>query len=442
MVLIENKEIYVYFLKKKKDRCHSQLVNNVIIIIMKITKKKEYKHERNKFKKNRNNMILPNCIKIIVFTVFIITITFSSCITILYFQKSQQFSIMNQRYINTRFNLDRMKEIEEERAVKMYNQNNVTYNNNNKQNVPSSRQQIKNKKNNDDDEEKIPDVLILTILKDSESFGHRRKIDSYIKMIQRLSHKYDPKLISIGMLVSDKSTYEDIEKAWKKPNIANYFNKIKIFHKRLDDESILGGHNDRLRHAAGIQKKRRSILARYRNLLLSMTLGNIGSTVKYVLWIDADMEMIPANIITTFQKTNKKIVTLHTKRNHETYDLNTWKGPRIHPSMGELEGIKKGRLFIPRPSNGLKHIDQFTKNDIGSDNLVQLDSVGGTVLWVNADVHRQGINFPPYYVIGTEWDRPGWDGIETEGICYIADQVYGGKNCYGFPNIIAEHHAS
>ena len=40
MVLIENKEIYVYFLKKKKDRCHSQLVNNVIIIIMKITKKK------------------------------------------------------------------------------------------------------------------------------------------------------------------------------------------------------------------------------------------------------------------------------------------------------------------------------------------------------------------------------------------------------------------
>ena len=59
MVLIENKEIYVYFLKKKKDRCHSQLANNVIIIIMKITKKKKYKHERNKFK-NKNNMILPN----------------------------------------------------------------------------------------------------------------------------------------------------------------------------------------------------------------------------------------------------------------------------------------------------------------------------------------------------------------------------------------------
>ena len=39
MVLIENKDIYVYFLKKKKDKCHSQMVKNVIII-MKITKKK------------------------------------------------------------------------------------------------------------------------------------------------------------------------------------------------------------------------------------------------------------------------------------------------------------------------------------------------------------------------------------------------------------------
>ena len=34
-------------------------------------------------------------------------------------------------------------------------------------------------------------------------------------------------------------------------------------------------------------------------------------------------------------------------------------------------------------------------------------------------------------------DRPGWDGIETEGLCYIADQVYGGKNCFGLPNVVA-----
>ena len=40
---------------------------------------------------------------------------------------------------------------------------------------------------------------------------------------------------------------------------------------------------------------------KYRNLLLTLTLGNIGATVKHVLWIDADMEMIPGNIISTFQ---------------------------------------------------------------------------------------------------------------------------------------------
>ena len=114
----------------------------------------------------------------------------------------------------------------------------------------------------------------------------------------------------------------------------------------------------------------------------------------------------------------------------------------MHPSLHTLSQIKAGKLFVPRPAPGLKHIDQFDQNNKHQDYLVELDAVGGTVLWVNADMHRQGINFPPNYVIGTEWDRSGWDGIETEGICYIADQTYGGKNCYGLPNVVAIHHAS
>ena len=36
--------------------------------------------------------------------------------------------------------------------------------------------------------------------------------------------------------------------------------------------------------------------------------------------------------------------------------------------------------------------------------FVEIDSVGGTMLKVSAEIFRQGINFPPYYVIGADWD--------------------------------------
>ena len=39
---------------------------------------------------------------------------------------------------------------------------------------------------------------------------------------------------------------------------------------------------------------------------------------------------------------------------------------------------------------------------------VPLDSVGGTVLWVDANLHREGVIFPPFYLIGSEWDRNGY----------------------------------
>ena len=58
---------------------------------------------------------------------------------------------------------------------------------------------------------------------------------------------------------------------------------------------------------------------------------------------------------------------------------------------------------------------------------VPLDSVGGTVLWVDANLHRDGVIFPPFYLIGSEWDRNGYDGIETEGICYIAKAMLGNQ---------------
>ena len=119
---------------------------------------------------------------------------------------------------------------------------------------------------------------------------------------------------------------------------------VRLFHRSLDSTEV--ARDDAHRHEPSVQKKRRTMLARYRNTLLSLALKE---TDDFVLWIDADMKMVPESIISTFISTKKQIVTVHTKRGKLTYDLNAWSGPRTKPSWSELRRIKNGGLYIPRP---------------------------------------------------------------------------------------------
>jgi hypothetical protein len=284
------------------------------------------------------------------------------------------------------------------------------------------------------------EVLILTVMNDDRSFGGRRTATDFVNLLA--SFNYAKERTAIGVLCSDRRLEAHLHDAFSTGD--NKYASVQIFYRKLDDAIELG-RSDADRHAAFAQKKRRSLLARYRNLLLSLSLSE---SDRAVLWIDADMVTIPSNIIEMFQQSNKEIVTVHTKRGRETYDLNAWQGPRIKPTAAERERIARGGLFIPRPGPGAKHMDNFNtyasmKNLRGSQNIVPLDSVGGTVLWVQAELHRQGVIFPPLYLIGSEWGQVGgYDGIETEGICYLANAVLGRQACWGMPAIIAQHHES
>jgi hypothetical protein len=60
------------------------------------------------------------------------------------------------------------------------------------------------------------------------------------------------------------------------------------------------------------------------------------------------------------------------------------------------------------------------------DDLLHVDSVGGTILYIRAHLVRQGVTFPTSNVVGTTWTHDGWTGIETEGLCYLASQLEGG----------------
>ncbi|KAF3908118.1 hypothetical protein ABW21_db0208087 [Orbilia brochopaga] len=115
-----------------------------------------------------------------------------------------------------------------------------------------------------------------------------------------------------------------------------------------------------------------------------------------------------------------------TGRYHD-YDRNSWAGFGPRPKNVELEGMLKGKKF-PGMEKWAKALSQLTEGTKDNE-LVHLDAVGGTALYIRADLLREGLSFPAYSVSGTQWGRDGKDGVETEGLCYIAERM--GYGCYG-----------
>jgi hypothetical protein len=93
-----------------------------------------------------------------------------------------------------------------------------------------------------------------------------------------------------------------------------------------------------------------------------------------------------------------------------TFDQNAWRD--------------KGRL----------HLDDL--RDEGD--LVPLDTVGGTMLLIRADLHRDGLIFPPVpYRPGHPKARRGEGELETEGLGILAGDL--GETCWGMPNLEIIH---
>ena len=63
-------------------------------------------------------------------------------------------------------------------------------------------------------------------------------------------------------------------------------------------------------------------------------------------------------------------------------------------------------------------------NDFKQQPLVELDSVGDSVLLVRADLHRRGLLFPPV---------PYKYHIGAEGLAYLARDM--GVRCWGMPQV-------
>ena len=235
------------------------------------------------------------------------------------------------------------------------------------------------------------------------------QLDRYFANLEGLDQ--DPATISLGFLVSDSTdgTLEALRA--RLPKLQERYRRVTIIERNFEF-AIPEGQR---RWSPAIQAPRRIILARSRNHLLFGALAD----EDWVLWIDADVSAYPANVVTTMLATGKSIV---------------------HPNCVVAPG------GISFDGNAWRNEGALKMDSMRGRGLVRLDSVGGTMLLVRADIHRDGLVFPTYpYGTRSPYARPhnavnGRLGgeLETEGLALMAKDM--GHECWGMPDLEIYHY--
>jgi glycosyltransferase involved in cell wall biosynthesis len=242
-----------------------------------------------------------------------------------------------------------------------------------------------------------PVVLILTPLKNAAG-----SIGPYLRLLQTLT--YPRQQISLGFLESDSDddTYDRVRATL--PDLRRAFATAELWTHDFGF-TLPDGVS---RWDPKIQRERRTVLARSRNHLLLHALQD----EEWVLWLDVDITFYPPDIIERLIESGGNVVQPHCvlEFGGATFDQNAWRD--------------KGRY----------HLDDLR----GEGARVPLDAVGGTMLLIRADLHRDGLIFPAFpYRPGHPKARGGEGELETEGLGLMAADM--GETCWGLPRLEILH---
>lgn len=242
-----------------------------------------------------------------------------------------------------------------------------------------------------------PSVLILTPIKDAAEL-----VAEYCGGLLGLT--YPHALISLGLLESDShdGTFEELQGYL--PDLRRAFRRVGLWKRDFGYQLPPGLP----RWEPAIQIERRTVLAKSRNHLLFRALDD----EDWVLWLDADVIEYPPDLVERLLAVGRDIVQPHCVLDYggPTFDRNGWRD--------------RGRL----------HLDDLR----AEGELVELHAVGGTVLLVRADVHRDGLIFPAFpYGRANPRIRAGRGELETEGLGIMAGDL--GHACWGLPHLEVRH---
>ncbi len=258
-------------------------------------------------------------------------------------------------------------------------------------------------------------ILILVPCKD---------VARFLPTLERnlLALSYPKHLLSIGFLESDSSdnTYELLQNI--KQNLTGKFAEVFLLqHTFVSDLGMaMGAVRDSRRWKTHKQLDRRSIIAKVRNYLLDKCLND---KHQWVLWVDSDVIQWDNDCIEQLLSFNKEIIVPHCVRedNGRTFDLNSFK--YTDNKKRNWQSYFKDGLIQPPVGYGRLYLEDFPEHD-----LISLDGLGGTMMLVKADIHRQGLIYPDYII---------HKHIETEALAFMAREM--GYECWGTPQVTIVH---
>ena len=279
-----------------------------------------------------------------------------------------------------------------------------------------------------------PGIMILVIAQDAHSWSKdylstRRNIYDFLDLL--ISTDLDFKNVTLGLMTSERHEYDMAIKATE--NLP--FARVALYYREEQVPKI--AYADR--HKPHVQRQRRARISSLRNYLMLRTLRD----ESHLVWIDADVVEISPGIVQTMVGHAEKhqgvgiMTALCTQTRKHNYDRNAW-AFKMQGVDNAVEGGGNKTLDVmgPVPDDQLGtavrqlderrvYVNELIENT-HDDDLLHVDSVGATILYIRTHLIRQGISFPAYNVVGTTWSHDGWSGIETEGLCYLASQIEGG----------------
>ena len=168
----------------------------------------------------------------------------------------------------------------------------------------------------------------------------------------------------------------------------------------------LGTKLDRTRRTRPkLQRQRRSGLAKVRNHLIR---HGLDESDDWALWIDIDVWRFPNDIVATLSATGHRLAAPNCvqKAGGPSFDLNSFVPTRPQRDHRYYRSVIRGMYHPPHGFIGRLHL-----SDVRHLERIVLDGVGGTMLMVDASLHRGGLLFP---------EEPYRDLLETEGLGVLA----------------------
>ncbi|GLS39120.1 hypothetical protein GCM10010869_47170 [Mesorhizobium tianshanense] len=170
------------------------------------------------------------------------------------------------------------------------------------------------------------------------------------------------------------------------------------------------------------QRKRRGAIAKVRNHLID---HGLDADDAWALWIDIDVWRFPSDVLNRLIVSGHRIAVPNCVKiaGGDSFDLNSFVTTQPEKNYRYYREIRGGLYQPPAYFIGRLHL-----SDVRHLESIGLDGVGGTMLLVDAALHRGGLRFP---------EIPYRDLIETEGFGALANDL--GIRPVGLPKLEILH---